>query len=301
MSITQLGYLGIGVSDTKKWEEFATGILGLEVSDRLDDGTLYLRMDEHDYRFILLPDGADDLAYAGWQVATAAALQELNGRLQAAGVRTEPGTKEEREFRKVVDLIKFEDPSGFHMEAFYGPLIQKSAPFQPSRPISGFKTGDLGMGHIVLVPNDLEETTSFYRDVLGMRISDYVHVSFGPMDRTLVFFHCNGRHHSIAFGQLPGQRKMSHFMMELNTVDDVGSAYYLCQDQNVPIAMSLGRHSNDQMLSFYMTSPSGFSVEYGYGARVVDDANWVVQHYRSGSNWGHRRSQVPAGAAPARS
>ena len=26
---------------------------------------------------------------------------------------------------------------------------------------------------------------------------------------------------------------------------------------------TLGRHSNDQMVSFYMSTPSGFEVEYG--------------------------------------
>ncbi|SVD65146.1 uncharacterized protein METZ01_LOCUS418000, partial [marine metagenome] len=34
--------------------------------------------------------------------------------------------------------------------------------------------------------------------------------------------------------------------------------------------------------------PSGFDVEYGWGARTVDDATWQVQRHEKGSIWGHR-------------
>jgi len=61
MGISQLGYIGIGVSDIKAWEQFATGVLGLEVSERGADGTLYLRMDEHHHRLALYPTGQDDV------------------------------------------------------------------------------------------------------------------------------------------------------------------------------------------------------------------------------------------------
>jgi len=52
--------------------------------------------------------------------------------------------------------------------------------------------------------------------------------------------------------------------------------------------LTLGRHTNDQMFSFYVRSPAGFSVEYGWGARVIDDNKWQVQLHRTGSVWGHR-------------
>jgi hypothetical protein len=83
-------------------------------------------------------------------------------------------------------------------------------------------------------------------------------------------------------------KRLHHFMLQLQTLDDVGSTYYLCQDQGVPITMNLGRHTNDHMTSFYMRTPSGFAVEYGWGAREVDDATWQVQLHTSGSIWGHQ-------------
>ena len=77
-------------------------------------------------------------------------------------------------------------------------------------------------------------------------------------------------------------------VLQMKSLDDVGATYYLCQDQGIPIARSLGRHTNDHMVSFYLQTPSGFDVEYGWGARVVDDSTWQVQFHTSGSMWGHR-------------
>ena len=49
--VTQLGYLGINVSDLDAWEQFATDVLGLQVSGRDTDGSLFLKMDEYHHRF----------------------------------------------------------------------------------------------------------------------------------------------------------------------------------------------------------------------------------------------------------
>jgi hypothetical protein len=47
------------------------------------------------------------------------------------------------------------------------------------------------------------------------------------------------------------------------------------------------------MVSFYLRSPSGFEIEYGFGARTVNDATWKVQRHESGSIWGHRGPSTP--------
>lgn len=85
-------------------------------------------------------------------------------------------------------------------------------------------------------------------------------------------------------------------MLQVQSIDDLGVAYDLCQDHGVPINRGLGRHTNDHMVSFYVRTPSGFEVEYGWGARTVDDRTWQVQMHHSGSIWGHRRVAVPVRA-----
>ncbi|MCS6926791.1 MAG: biphenyl-2,3-diol 1,2-dioxygenase [Candidatus Binatia bacterium] len=292
-AVTQLGYLGLSVSNVDEWERFAESILGLQSNGRDGDGSLFLRMDEYHHRFALHPTGKDDLAYIGWEVATEEALQEMAAQLTAAGVAVQHGTREEADARRVAGLIKFTDPSGIPSEIFYGPLVLFDRPFHSPRPISGFKTGEQGLGHFVIWVDDFARSLHFYRDVLGMRISDFVRFAPAPqVQLNVVFFHCNPRHHSLAFATLPqaSPKRLHHFMLQVQSLDDVGSTYYLCQDRNVPIVMSLGKHTNDHMVSFYLRTPSGFAVEYGWGAREVDDRTWQVQVHTAGSMWGHRGS-----------
>jgi 2,3-dihydroxybiphenyl 1,2-dioxygenase len=289
-SVAQLGYLGLSVSNVDEWERFAGQILGLQANGRDADGSLFLRMDEYHHRFIVHPTGKDDLAYIGWEVATEEALQALAAQLTAAGVEVQSGTTEEAEARRVAGLIKFHDASGIASEIFYGPLVTFDKPFQSPRPISGFKTEGQGLGHFVLFVDDLDRSLHFYRDVLGMRISDFIWFSPAPnVTLKIAFFHCNPRHHSLAFAAMPqAPKRLHHFMLQTNSLDDVGSTYYLCQNEKVPIVMNLGKHTNDHMVSFYLRTPSGFAVEYGWGAREVDDRTWQVQVHTSGSMWGHQ-------------
>ena len=289
-SVTQLGYLGLSVSDINAWEHFATHTLGLQVSERGDDGSLFLRTDEYHHRFLVHPTGKDDLAYIGWEVKDEDALRAMAEQLTASGIEVKKGTQAEAEARRVVDLLTFKDPSGIASEIFYGPLMTFNLPFQSPRPISGFEGGTLGLGHMVVVMDDFDRSLHFYRDVLGMRLSDFVQVERPPGHKMrLAFFHCNPRHHTLAFYAAPQPpKRLNHFMLQAKMLDDVGATYYLCQDQGVPIARSLGRHTNDHMVSFYLRTPSGFEVEYGWGGRVVDDSTWQVQLHTAGSMWGHR-------------
>jgi biphenyl-2,3-diol 1,2-dioxygenase len=291
-NISQLGYLGLSVSDLEGWEQFAAHVLGLQPNGRDPDGSLFLRMDEYHHRFILHPTGKNDLAYIGWEVATEGAMNEVAERVRQTGVTVTPGTTEEAETRRVAGLIKFADPSGMLSEVFYGPLVTYDEPFQSPRRISGFKTGELGLGHFVVWIDDFDRTLHFYRDVLGMRVSDFVRFSPAPgIKMNVAFLHCNPRHHTMAFAKLPeAPKRLHHFMLQLRSLDDVGATYDLCHKREVPIVMQLGKHTNDHMVSFYLRTPSGFNVEYGWGAREIDDSTWQVQTHTAGSIWGHQGS-----------
>lgn len=294
-SVTQLGYLGIGVSDPARWEQFATGVLGLQANGADEDGSMFLRMDEYHHRFIIQAGGADDLAFTGWEVRDQAALKEIGERLLADGVEVTPARPEEAQARRVVEYLKLKDPSGIPTEIYYGPLMSFEQPFKSPRTLSGFVAGDMGMGHIVVRVDDSARSLHFYRDLLGLKISDLIDMKSHRSGNSisLTFMHCNPRHHSIAFGVIPAKKRLMHFMLQCRHVDDVGSTYYLCQDAGIEISGTLGRHTNDHMLSFYLRTPSGFEVEYGWGARIVDDATWQVQKHEAPSIWGHRGSLVP--------
>ena len=279
-SVAQLGYVGISASDMDQWEKYATETLGLQLESKDEDGTLYLRMDEYQYRFAIHPTGQDDVAYVGWQASSEQQMHQIADQLKEGGVTVTLADREEAKARRVEGLIKFQDPDGVNVEVFWGPPISYDSPFNSTRPISGFVTGDLGMGHVVLYAKDLNTTVNFYRDLLGLRISDFI--------RNLAFFHCNPRHHSLALIEANAPKHLNHFMLQLGSLNDVGSTYDMVQESDITITRGLGRHTNDHMTSFYMKTPSGFDVEWGWGAREVDEATWQVQRHEKGSIWGHK-------------
>jgi len=287
---TQLGYLGLGVSDLKAWTTYAENILGISALPPDADGSVLLRMDEHHHRFILTEDSRDDLVLIGWEVADEQNLAALMQRLDKAGIPYREGNADAEKRRRVVKLIEFEDPNGIATEAYCGPTINRAQPFNSPRAISGFLADEQGLGHITMVVESLDDSLHFYRDVLGFRMSDWIRPQLErgvESELNLAFLHCNQRHHSMAFWQGEMPKRLHHFMVQANVLDDVGATYYLCQQNDVAIDLSLGRHTNDQMLSFYMKSPSGFDVEFGWGAIEVDDNNWTVQLHTNGSSWGH--------------
>jgi 2,3-dihydroxybiphenyl 1,2-dioxygenase len=251
------------------------------------------RIDEYQYRFVLEQGAKDDLDLIGWQVDDERALSAVADQLTAAGVEVQRGSAAEAEARRVVELIKFKDPSGISSEAFYGALTRIDIPFKPARPIGGFVASGMGLGHITMGVDNMQQSLAFYRDVLGMRLSDWVQPQPERDVKSrfnIAFLHCNPRHHSLAFWQARMPKRLHHFMLQLESLDDVGATYDLCQQRGVPLELTLGRHTNDRMLSFYVRTPSGFSVEYGWGARTVDDRDWQVQLHRTGSIWGHHRA-----------
>jgi len=290
--VTSLGYLGLGVKNPDAWEKFATEILGLQSSGVADDGRLLLRMDEYAYRFALHRDDADDLAYAGWEVADAAGLGDVAERMRAIGVEPKAASPEEAAARRVTEMIRFIDPNGMACEVFCGPSVQFENPFHSPRAIGGFVTGAQGLGHIVVAVPDIQKSLRFYCEGLGFRVSDTIDMKFGPMKVTMVFLHCNARHHTLALVPVPAPKRLHHFMLQLHSIDDVGATMYHVQDKGIELTATLGRHTNDHMLSFYMRTPSGFEIEYGWGGREVDDATWHVQKHHAPSIWGHRRAAM---------
>lgn len=284
-AVTQFGYLGLFARDLDAWRDYASSTVGLEPIPADPDGALRLRMDDRHHRFAMHQSDEDTIAYTGWEVEDAAALDALAARIEASGVPVRPGTAEELEARRVAGMVTFADPNGYRCEAYWG------AGDTGHGGDRGFVTGGQGLGHMVLLAENLDQTMEFYTGVLGMKVSDWVQQG----DARLGFLHCNPRHHSIAFAQRPGRRGINHFMVQRRELDDVGRRYDAVQKENVPLITTLGRHSNDLMVSFYMRNPSGWGVEYGWGGREIDDATWCVETYvDNGSIWGHGKPAKPA-------
>jgi 2,3-dihydroxybiphenyl 1,2-dioxygenase len=279
MNLRALSYIAVEVTDVDAWADFATEVLGMPVSrPNDDDSRLLLRMDERLYRFDLRKGGSDRLLWLGWEVSRKADLEAAARELNAAGIEVVRGSPSEAKERGVIDLISFHDPAGNRQEIFYG----QEADFRPlvlTRPMSGYLTGELGMGHAVIGVREYQESVDFYVDTLGFRVSD----TFRDF---IAFLHCNPRHHSLALVGTtePGLR---HVMLETKSIDDVGTAVDIATRRGI-LTRSLGRHTNDKAISCYFETPSGWEIEYGWSGLQVDDEVWIVRQLAGPTSlWGH--------------
>ncbi|HUI13676.1 MAG TPA: VOC family protein [Xanthobacteraceae bacterium] len=285
-----LGYVGVRAKDLGDWASYGCGLLGLQRIDK-SRSTLAFRMDDRRQRLIVDADGGEGLSFFGWEAADAAALDALAAHLDNSGVKVARGARALADERHVKDLIVLNDPLGNRLEIFHG-AETATEPFRPGRSISGFRTGPLGLGHVVLnvdTPQTIDRLMAFYRDTLGFRLTDYYSQPFVAR-----FLHLNPRHHSLAFIQT-GKNAVHHLMMELYSFDDVGQGYDIALGEKGRVATTLGRHTSDFITSFYTWTPSAFMVEYGWGARSIDVETWQAFERKEGpSMWGHDRAWLSA-------
>jgi len=285
MSVLALGYIGVEARDLNAWRAFGTDVLAMQVIENGADA-LALRMDERCQRVLVQRAERDGPAYFGFETAGAQALQGLADKLQAAGIMVTRASERELRLRRVDDMAWCRDPAGNRIELFHGQAAGEG-PFSPPRPHGGFRTGRMGMGHMVLHAQDMDAMSAFYRDALDLRLTDFMLKPY-----RLMFLRANRRHHSVGLLQ-SSQNGVHHVMFEVLALDDVGRAYDFALE-SWRIGQTLGRHANDWMLSFYAFCPAGFMMEYGWGGRVVDEATWTPREVtHGGSMWGHDRMWLP--------
>jgi 2,3-dihydroxybiphenyl 1,2-dioxygenase len=268
-----LGYIGIRAKALDDWASYGAGLLGLQRVDQ-SRSTLAFRMDDRKQRVVVHADGGEGIGFFGWEVADAKALNALAAHLDNSGIDVSLGNRALADERHVADLIVLSDPVGNRLEFFHGAQTT-TEPFRPGRCISGFRTGPLGLGHVVLnvdKPETLECLMAFYGATLGFRLTDYYSEPFVAR-----FLHVNPRHHSLAFIQT-GKNAVHHVMMELFSFDDVGQGYDLALADEGRVAESLGRHTSDFITSFY-----------------IDVERWQAYERKEGpSMWGHDRRWLSA-------
>jgi 3,4-dihydroxy-9,10-secoandrosta-1,3,5(10)-triene-9,17-dione 4,5-dioxygenase len=289
MTTSSLGYAIIEATDIAAWRKFGVDVLGLMAVDTADGG-LRFRMDERPFRITVVPAKEDRFVAAGWEMPNVEAYEAVLKSLSGAGVEVARGTAADAADRKVRELARCKDPSGNSLEIYHG-RVYDYAPFASPAAVSGFITGNMGLGHVVLPAPKVEETRSFYKNHFGFGDTDEMRVPIGVPDHpglALYFLHCdNPRHHSLALfeAEIPGG--LVHLMLEVKEFDDLGRCIDRCKKNGTPISINLGRHSNDLMVSSYIKTPSGFDIEYGWDGWQVDWSDYVPTKSEIFSLWGH--------------
>jgi 3,4-dihydroxy-9,10-secoandrosta-1,3,5(10)-triene-9,17-dione 4,5-dioxygenase len=289
----------IETTNLELWHEFSTNILGLMPAASPHESIILFRVDDRPFRFWIQRGERERFIAPGWEFPNKAEYIAALERLRAAGRPVELAEAREARGRHVYELARSSDPAGNAFELFYGRSYDY-APFTSSAGVSRFVTGDngaMGLGHVVLTAPNFDETHAFYKEALGFGDTDLGRAYLdggGPDDAGVgfAFLHArNGRHHSLALGQVPeSPHGAVHMMLEVAALEDVGRAYdrVLNSKGRVPLSATLGRHVNDKMTSFYMQTPGGFDLEYGWDGLVIDPDKWVPTTSLSVSDWGHK-------------
>lgn len=286
--ISQLAYLVIASRNPDDWRVFAERVVGASV-ETSRQGALLVRMDAWEYRWLVIPSDADGLHASAWSVQDAQALAAARNRLLAAGVEITDLDAEGLALRNIKAGFTFNDPAGNRQEIVFGRTMLAS-PFVSPVGVSQFVMGDQGVGHVVLpAGNRFDECMAFWEQLMDVGLSDFATRSGGGRSGRVHWYHlkANARHHSVAFGETGHPAGCLHTMLQVATLDDVGLAIDRCAREGVPLKRSLGRHLNDGMYSFYIDTPSGFELEYGFGSPDMDWSRHEPHNSPAGSAWGH--------------
>ncbi len=292
--LKSLGYITISTNDIDRWRRFAFGVLGFAEGKGPDSTALYLRMDERAARLVVVPGETDRVLTVGWEVRDRRALQRVMLALDGAGVPFKHLSADEAEVRRVEEVITFEDPAGTTLEVFHGAVLDHSPVITPFG--AKFVTGDQGMGHVVVPATDPNGLFDFYTDVLGFRSRGAFRVPStpkGPKEFGAVrvrFLGINERHHSLAIVPAAHQRdpRLVHIMVEVDTLDAVGQALDRVAAEGFQLSSTLGRHTNDKMVSFYVRAPGDWDIEFGTDGVRVDETYYTAEEITADSYWGHR-------------
>ncbi|OZY37127.1 biphenyl 2,3-dioxygenase [Pseudomonas lundensis] len=288
IDIRGLSYFVAQSPDPVAWQRYAEDVLGMMVTPA-PTGGLYVKMDERPFRMLIVPGDEARYMASGWELGNEAAFNAAIATLNQADVSWRQGSAEQCEQRGVQALVHVTDPSGNRHELSWGHRSD-CQPFVSPQGVPRFITGDMGLGHTVLPAPNFDATLAFAKDVLGFELSDIFNFRPDPSAPPIRihFLHCkNSRHHSLALAEYPVPSGCVHVMVEVDNMTEVGRAHDRRLAHEVPLSATLGQHLNDRMTSFYMKTPSGFDLEYGYGGLLVDWQAHSAFEFTRVSLWGH--------------
>jgi len=288
IDIRGLSYFVSQIENLSQWQRYAEDVLGMQVQPA-PGGGLYVKMDERPFRMLVVEGDSPRYLASGWELASEPAFEQALQHLERCGVQWQAGTAQAIEQRGVQALVTVTDPSGNHHELSWGHRSD-CLPFVSPQGVPRFITGDMGLGHTVLPAPDFDATLAFAKDVLGFGLSDIFNFRPDPAAPPvrIHFLHCrNARHHSLALAEYPVPSGCVHVMVEVDSMTEVGRAHDRLQANGGQLSATLGQHLNDRMTSFYMKTPSGFDLEYGFGGLQVDWAEHSAFEFTRVSIWGH--------------
>ena len=282
------------------WRKFAIEVIGLMEGAPGADGSVRLRIDERPFRIAVVPGKHDRFLSCGWEFRDAAELDATVGTLRGGQSGGAPRHATRRRTTAAVRQIAFcADPCGNQLELFHGRTYDY-APFASPRGPERIRRRGTGHGARGAAGAAAGRDARQFYQQLGFADTDEMWLAMSPEPGR------SEARHSLHACRLPppsqpgagrhaGSRSgCVHIMLEARTLDDVGYALDRCVAAGAHISSSLGKHSNDFMVSFYVQTPGGFDLEFGCDGLQPDWSTWVPTQSVIGDLWGHRWSPPPS-------
>jgi 2,3-dihydroxy-p-cumate/2,3-dihydroxybenzoate 3,4-dioxygenase len=265
ITLTDIAYVRSGVADLDGAVRFATDIVGLELAASTEAGVAHLRAD-HRHHCLALVEGPSGVICAGLSVADSDALAAAEIELERSGTAVHRGSADEARSRRVREFIAFDDPFGNRVE-----LVSQQETI--TRPV-GFTrpAGITEFGHLCLDAPDVHDAYRFWSTRFNARVSDWI-------GDAACLLRIDPVHHKLAVfkADKPG---LCHMNFQVASIDDVFRNWHFLVDHGVEIEMGPGRHPQSTAIFLYFLGPEGFTYEYSFGVRrIEDDAAWVPRTF----------------------
>jgi 2,3-dihydroxy-p-cumate/2,3-dihydroxybenzoate 3,4-dioxygenase len=166
----------------------------------------------------------------------------------------------------VREFIAFDDPFGNRIE-----LVSQQE--SVARPVTFSRSaGITEFGHLCLDAPDVHEAYRFWSTRFNARVSDWI-------GDAACLLRIDPVHHKLAVfrGDGPG---LCHMNFQVATIDDVFRNWHFLRSHGVEIEMGPGRHPQSTAIFLYFLGPEGFTYEYSFGVRrIEDEASWVPRTF----------------------
>jgi catechol 2,3-dioxygenase-like lactoylglutathione lyase family enzyme len=242
IGVKKIAHAAYEMPDVERQIEYYTEILGLTLVGKEKDSAYLANAVDH-HSVVLRKGDAARCLRLGFQIGPDDDLGEFERQVAAHGIKTQRKKDPEP---SISDLVAFEDPKGTIMEVFK-PGDVSGQKFQ-SKGIVPHK-----LGHVAFFVSDVKKVTSFYCDVLGFRVSDWMGDFFS-------FLRCGRDHHTINLMET-GQDRHFHTAFELRDWGHLQTACDYLSLNGYKLLWGPGRHGIGHNLFAYHRAPNGLITE----------------------------------------
>jgi catechol 2,3-dioxygenase-like lactoylglutathione lyase family enzyme len=270
IKICRIAHATLETSEFDRQVDHYERVIGLRTVHR-GPGAAYLATELGQLALILKSEKMPNCTSIGFELAPNADLAETKRQLTEYNVMSETRTDV---YPGIKSLIAFTDPKGSTIELF------SNGPFHQPKSVEG--VGPHKLGHLAFVVDSPQVMASFYGDILGFRVSDWVEDFF-------VFMRCSSDHHTVNF--LQGEpTRMHHIAFELRDAAHLVQSCEVLARNSTRILWGPVRHGPGHNIATYHRDAAGQIIElFTELDRMSDEA----LGYFDPKPWHANRPQYP--------